>query len=461
VGSVIAAHWIRFNTGFFETKPVQSFELYYNFSFLVTFIGTAMLYLGDHYRSKGVLFSLDIFFSLLRVVTLTFLTALLISFLMRGYFATNEVETQSRIILIIAWALSVLFLASWRGGLNLLLKNFRRRGIGLNQVLIVGADQAGKRFYDVLGTNPDLGYNVIGFLENGCPAAEEIEQSMVLGEVEDLDRLVKSRWIDQVVVTARHLQPEIVAKLMAICERADIQFTMVPSFLEILTAQSQIYDVAGIPVVTMGERVFQRRNRIFKRAMDLFLLLTLFLITSPLLVPLVLIVIIAIKVESPGSVFFRQQRVGKGGRPILLFKFRSMCEDAEIRKEDLMHLNEVEGALFKIKKDPRITRVGKLIRRYSIDELPQLINVLKGQMSLVGPRPPVPEEVEKYEDWQTQRFDLLPGMVGLPQVSGRSDLTFDEVIRLDLYYIENWSLLLDFKILLKAIPVVLFGRGAY
>ena len=211
VGSVVMAHWARFNTGFFETKPVQPFELYYNFSFLVTFIGITMLYLGDHYRSKGVLFNLDIFFSLLRIVTLTFLTALLIGFLMRGYFATNEVETQSRIILIIGWALSVLSLVSWRGGLNLLLKKFRQRGIGLNQVLIVGADQTGKRFYDVLRTNPDLGYNAIGFLENGCPAAEGIEQNMVLGEVEDLEKLIKSRWIDQVVVTALHLLPVTVA----------------------------------------------------------------------------------------------------------------------------------------------------------------------------------------------------------------------------------------------------------
>ena len=461
VGSVVAAYWIRFNTGFFETKPLQSFELYYNFSVLIAFIGTTMLYLGNHYRSKGVLFNLDIFFSLLRVVTLTFLTALVINFLMRGYLTTNEVETQSRIILIVAWGLSVLSLSSWRGILNIILKKFRRRGIGLNQVLIVGADQSGKRFYDALRAQPDLAYNAIGFLENGSPAVSEIEQSMILGEVEDLEKLIKSRWIDQVVVTANHLQPETVAQLMVVCERADIQFTMVPSFLEILTAQSQIYDVAGIPVVTMEERIFQRRNRTFKRALDLFLLFFLFLFTSPFLVPLIAIVVISIKLESSGPVFFRQQRVGKGGRPIGLFKFRSMCEDAEMRKDELMHLNEAEGALFKMKQDPRITRVGKIIRRYSIDELPQLINVIRGEMSLVGPRPPVPKEVEQYEDWQTKRFDLLPGMVGLPQVSGRSDLTFDEVIRLDLYYIENWSLLLDLKILLKAVPVVLLGKGAY
>ena len=461
VGSVVAAYWIRFNTGLFATKPLQSFELYYNFSMLIAFVGTIMLYLGNHYRSKGVLFSIDIFFSLLRIVTLTFLTALIINFLMKGYLTTSEVETQSRIILIVAWILAILSLSSWRGILNILLKKFRQRGIGLNQVLIVGADQSGKRFYDALQSKPDLGYNAIGFLENGSLATVGIERDMILGEVEDLEKLIKSRWIDQIVVTANHLQPETVAKLMVICERADIQFTMVPSFLEILTFQSQIYDVAGIPVVTMEERVFQRRNRTLKRALDLFLSSVLFLFTSPFLVPLIAIVMIAIKLESPGPVFFRQQRVGKGGRPIWLFKFRSMCDDAEFRKEELMHLNEAEGALFKMREDPRVTRVGRIIRRYSIDELPQLINVFKGEMSLVGPRPPVPQEVEQYEDWQTKRFDLLPGMVGLPQVSGRSDLTFEEVIRLDLYYIENWSLLLDLKILLKAVPVVFLGKGAY
>ena len=144
-----------------------------------------------------------------------------------------------------------------------------------------------------------------------------------------------------------------------------------------------------------------------------------------------------------------------------MLKFRSMCEEAEELRQELADLNDAQGPLFKMRQDPRVTRVGRIIRRYSIDELPQLINVFKGNMALVGPRPPLLSEVELYQDWQTRRFDVQPGIVGLPQVSGRSRLTFDEVIRLDLYYIDNWSLLMDLKILMKSIPAVLHGRGAY
>ena len=263
------------------------------------------------------------------------------------------------------------------------------------------------------------------------------------------------------MVTTRHLQPEIVANLTRICEKADIRFSMMPNFLGLSTAQSLIHEVAGIPVVTTEIRIFQQWNRILKRFVDLSLMILLVLVTAPLLVPLIGVVILAIKLESSGPILFRQQRVGKGGRPFVLYKFRSMYEDAEQVKENLMHLNEARGALFKIRKDPRITRTGIILRRFSIDELPQLVNIFKGQMSLVGPRPPVLSEVNQYADLQMKRFDVLPGLVGLPQVSGRSDLSFDEVITLDLFYIENWSLLLDLKILLKAIPVVLMGKGAY
>jgi exopolysaccharide biosynthesis polyprenyl glycosylphosphotransferase len=180
-----------------------------------------------------------------------------------------------------------------------------------------------------------------------------------------------------------------------------------------------------------------------------------------LLSPLFFCAAIAIKMNSKGPVFFCQERIGKNGRKFNMIKFRTMFADAEKRLRGLLDKNEAQGAIFKMKKDPRITAVGRLIRRFSIDEFPQIINVFIGQMSLVGPRPPLERELAEYESWQLKRVDTVPGMTGLWQVSGRSDLPFSEMVRLDIEYIERWSLWLDIKILLKTIPTVLSGRGAY
>jgi lipopolysaccharide/colanic/teichoic acid biosynthesis glycosyltransferase len=180
-----------------------------------------------------------------------------------------------------------------------------------------------------------------------------------------------------------------------------------------------------------------------------------------LLSPLFVVIAIAIKLESRGPVLFPQERIGKRGKPFTCFKFRSMCDNADSMKDDLAALNEASGPLFKIRHDPRITKVGRFLRRYSLDEFPQLINVFRGEMSLVGPRPPVRREVEQYSEWALKRLETKPGITGLSQVSGRSDLPFDEMLKLDLYYIWNWSLSNDVKILLRTIPVALSGKGAY
>jgi lipopolysaccharide/colanic/teichoic acid biosynthesis glycosyltransferase len=170
---------------------------------------------------------------------------------------------------------------------------------------------------------------------------------------------------------------------------------------------------------------------------------------------------VAIKLDSPGPMFYRQQRVGKDGRRFGMVKFRSMRQDAERLLDELRAQNEATGPLFKMRRDPRVTGVGRVLRRWSLDELPQLFNVLKGEMSLIGPRPPLPSEVEQYEDWQHGRLRLVPGMTGLWQVSGRSEVPFHDMVRLDLHYIRNWSLGLDLEILLRTIPAVLTNRGAF
>jgi lipopolysaccharide/colanic/teichoic acid biosynthesis glycosyltransferase len=179
------------------------------------------------------------------------------------------------------------------------------------------------------------------------------------------------------------------------------------------------------------------------------------------MLPICAVIALAIRLESVGPIFYKQVRIGKNGNPFNCYKFRSMVVDADLRRDELGCINEASGPLFKVRKDPRLTRVGRFIRRYSLDELPQLFNVLRGDMSIIGPRPNLPKEVEQYQEWHKKRLSVTPGITGLWQVSGRSDLTFDEMVLLDIYYVENWSLGLDLNILLRSIPAVIFGKGAY
>jgi exopolysaccharide biosynthesis polyprenyl glycosylphosphotransferase len=218
-----------------------------------------------------------------------------------------------------------------------------------------------------------------------------------------------------------------------------------------------IDDLGGIPLIGIKTVSIKGWNLALKRVLDAVLAA----LALALLSPLMLLVAILIRLDSPGPVIFRQTRVGRGGRPFTVFKFRTMREGAEREQEALTRLNEADGPLFKIKEDPRRTRLGVFLRRTSLDELPQFYNVLKGEMSLIGPRPALPSEVEQYQPWQRRRLETWPGLTGLWQVSGRSDRTFDEMVLLDIYYIENWSPLLDLKIALKTIPTLILGTGAY
>jgi exopolysaccharide biosynthesis polyprenyl glycosylphosphotransferase len=222
-------------------------------------------------------------------------------------------------------------------------------------------------------------------------------------------------------------------------------------------AQMHVEEVAGIPMIGVKEMSISGLNQVIKRAIDMVMAFLGLVLAAPLMG----LIALMIKLESPGPVLFKQERVGKNGQMFTLYKFRSMVENAEEQQDALRGLNEADGPLFKIKSDPRTTYIGRWLRRLSLDELPQLYNVLRGEMSLIGPRPPLATEVAQYQEWHKRRLEVSPGMTGLWQVSGRSELSFDEMALLDIYYVENWSLGLDTKILLQTIPKVILGNGAY
>jgi len=240
-------------------------------------------------------------------------------------------------------------------------------------------------------------------------------------------------------------------------EAAGTRVRIVPDLFQMAISSVVIENLDGIPLLGIRQPSLLDWRRVWKRLSDIVISVLTLVITAPLF----LVLAIAIKLDSPGPVIFRQTRVGSGERLFTCFKFRTMTVDAEERLNELRDRNEADGPLFKMRDDPRRTRVGRLLRRLSLDELPQFWNVLRGDMSVIGPRPPIPAEVAQYEPWHLRRLEVPPGITGLWQVSGRSDLTFDEMVLLDIYYIENWSPLLDLRILLKTVPTMLFGGGAY
>ena len=374
-----------------------------------------------------------------------------IFFLYRAHF-------YSRLIFFYALLLIGTFLSLSRLIERQIAAALRRRGIGVDRVLIVGAGEVGRAIMRSIVARPDLGYRPVGFVDDDPKKQEgSIGPFKALGSTEGLAAILEKEAIGQVIISLPWISHRKVLQIISESERRGVRARFVPDLLQMSLSQVDTDVLEGIPLIGMKETTLTGWKIALKRFMDIAGSSAMLLLLSPLLT----IIGVAIKLDSPGPVLFRQTRLGRGARRFTCYKFRSMWEDAEEARPQLSELNEVAGPIFKIRDDPRVTKVGRIIRRFSLDELPQLINVFRGDMSLVGPRPPLPSEVEVYEDWHHERLRIPSGITGLWQVMGRSDLTFDEMVMLDLYYAENWSLWLDFKIMLRTIPTVLFARGAY
>jgi exopolysaccharide biosynthesis polyprenyl glycosylphosphotransferase len=279
-----------------------------------------------------------------------------------------------------------------------------------------------------------------------------------LGGLDDLPQTIRDNGVNLVVIALSWSFHYRILKLVNTCKSAGVEVRVVPDVFQLNLRQVQVENLDGIPLLGVSSEVhFPSRSYLIKRALDL----SLIVLALPLLLPLFGFIALAIRLEGPGPIFYRQKRVGRGGQVFELFKFRSMVPNAHALRSQLIRETGEDPRHPKFRNDPRVTRVGRLIRATSLDELPNLINVVRGQMSLVGPRPPTPDEVALYEPWHMQRLQTLPGMTGLWQVNGRSNVPFDEMCLLDIYYIENWSVRLDAQILMMTVPRVLLGHGAY
>lgn len=322
------------------------------------------------------------------------------------------------------------------------------------RTLIVGAGDVGQIVERKIQSHPEYGLELVGFVDE---EPEDGGNAPLVGRPGDLPRLVDELEIDWVVLAFSRSSYEETLDLLRAARRPDVHLSIVPRFFEVFASNARIEELEGMPVVNLPSMRLSRSVRFLKRGVDI-VVSALGLI---MLAPLFAVVAAAIRLDSKGPVFFRQARHGRGASTFRIVKFRTMFAGAELQRHELAGRNEVDGALFKIKQDPRITRVGQVLRTTSIDELPQLWNVLKGEMSLVGPRPFVIHESSRIKGWAGRRLDITPGITGLWQVLGRNDMPFDEMVKLDYIYVTNWSLWWDFKILLQTIPVVFSRRGAY
>lgn len=434
------------------SSTTASISEYILILFFVAPFWCLMLYLNGMYSAMRTRAFAEIVWIIIRSSFFTYLAFGTVVFILKLKFA-------SRMFFVFFIVLSLIFILAEKILVFFIMRYVRRRGYNYRRFLIVGKGRRASYFINKIKRHPEWGIRVIGTIDDEPgQKVEKINDGEVLGTLKNLAQVLHKHVIDEVIFVVPRLRLNHMENALHICETEGIKATIAVDLFNAKIARIRQTELEGIPLLTFETTVAKEWQLFIKRAIDMVISGVGIIILSPLF----MVVAILIKITSPGPVFFIQKRLGLNGRKFLVYKFRTMYKGADKKLSELKVLNEMDGPVFKIKKDPRITPVGRILRKFSIDELPQLFNVFVGHMSLIGPRPPIPEEVEEYKSWQRRRLSMRPGISCLWQVNGRNRvMNFDEWMKLDLEYLDNWSLWLDFKIMMKTIPVVVFGIGAY
>lgn len=485
----LAFVWREGDAVFSETAWAWSKEFvpYAGVVFFAIPVRVLTLWYQRAYRLQGAFSYIAEFIKIFKAVLIGSLLIIAFTFLFRGGFAFRDFS-YSRGVFAIDFLLALVFYSLFHLGLRYLQTLFRQRDINLIPTLIVGTNAEAAQTIKELKARRDLGYRVMGIIatENTEKHRERFQinqnendfskisvfsvaEDQIIGEFEDLPEIIRELEIQEVIITDNKIPSEkLFDAMMRLGRKRKVEFRLAPSLFNFLPQKTSVEQIGVLPMVRLFREPLSDAERFIKRAFDIVFSSIVLLLT----LPVSLLVSLLIKLDSRGAILFKQERVGMDGRKFLCYKFRTMRSDADEKLHREAYRKNIEGSreanagdekkpvFGKVKDDPRVTKIGKFLRRTSIDELPQFLNVLRGEMSVVGARPPIPYEVEEYDLRHRKRLDMKPGITGLWQVSGRNRLTFEEMVRIDLYYIENWSLWLDLKIILLTLPAVLRGDGA-
>lgn len=404
------------------------------------------------YQSKRIGSNYSEYIDILKCNSLTSLSVFAIGFVFRA-------EVLSASFVLTFWLITNLFMMAERTVLRKILAVSRKMGKNQRNMIIVGTGKRAQEFAEMVQRRKELGYKLVGFVDDKWIVKKTKKPSWtLLGNLDALPEIINNNVVDEVTISLPvKTYYDKMKEIIAYCEEQGIIIRLLADIFTVSLAKSRLSRIDEIEVLTLHSAPYEDPRMIVKRVFDFTFSLTLLVLLSPLLLTMVFL----IKLTTKGPVFFLQERVGYNKRIFKVIKFRTMVENAEKLLPSLEHLNEADGAAFKIKEDPRMTKLGKYLRKTSIDELPQLINVLKGDMSLVGPRPiQLRDYLELDANWQKRRFSMMPGITCFWQINGRNNVNFSKWMELDMEYIDKWSLWLDLKILLKTIPIIITGRGA-